>query len=43
MPTINCYVDDELFRWLQVASQQFGRRVEDLASAAADKAIQIRS
>ena len=38
MPMINCYVDDELFRWLQIASQQTRRRVEELAEAAIENA-----
>lgn len=34
MPVLTCYVDDETLRWLERASIETGRKIEELAEAA---------
>jgi hypothetical protein len=38
MPVISCYVDDETLRVLRLASEDTGRKVEELAEAAIEGA-----
>lgn len=38
MSILNCYVDDETMRWLEKASVELGRNIEELAEAAISEA-----
>lgn len=38
MPVISCYVSDDAYRLLQIASQELARKVEDIAEAAIENA-----
>ena len=38
MTVINCFVDDETMRWLEKASAETGRRIDQLAEAAIETA-----
>lgn len=38
MPILNCYVDDEDMKWLEKASVETGRSIENLAEAAISNA-----
>lgn len=44
MPVISCYVADDILRLLQIASEETGRKVEELAEAAIEgSAIQFKN
>lgn len=38
MPVLRCYVDDETMRWLEKASAETGREIDQLAEAAISNA-----
>ncbi len=43
MPVLRCYVDDETFKWLEKASAETGREIDQLAEAAiANAAIEFK-
>lgn len=43
MPVLRCYVDDETMKWLEKASIETGREIDQLAEAAiAQAAIEFK-
>jgi hypothetical protein len=38
MPILQCYVDAETLKWLEQASSECGRKIENLAEAAIENA-----